>query len=178
MACVEKVNYAIIINGLPSTFFSAARGLRQGCSLSPVLFILAMDSLSLHINRAVMEKRCHLLKISTSNFITHNLFVDDILIFGMLCLLNWECLYDILDKFQKATGPLINESKCSFYHGEVKMEFIEYLIHLFGIEERSIKDGMKYLGFHLKPNGYTKSDWLWISDRYFKRISGWEYKCL
>lgn len=35
MACVEKVNYVVIINGIPSPFFLATRGLRQGCPLSP-----------------------------------------------------------------------------------------------------------------------------------------------
>lgn len=58
MACVENVNYAIVINGIPSSFFSATRGLRRGCSLSPLLFILVMDSLSLHIKCVVREGIC------------------------------------------------------------------------------------------------------------------------
>lgn len=58
MACVELVDYAIIINGIPSPFFHVERGLRQGCSLSPLLFILAMNSLSLHINKVVNENMC------------------------------------------------------------------------------------------------------------------------
>lgn len=37
---------------------------------------------------------------------------------------------------------------------------------------------MKYLGYHLKPSGYTITDWMWIYDQYFRRIAGWEYKCL
>lgn len=53
MACVEGVNYAIIINGIPSYFFPIARGLHQGCPLLPLIFILAMNTLSLHINKAV-----------------------------------------------------------------------------------------------------------------------------
>lgn len=178
MACVENLNYEIIINGLPSTYFSAPRGFRQGCSLSPLLFILAMDSLSLQINKAVSEHRCHPLKICMNNFISHNLFVDEILIFGILCKLSWECLHEILHKFQKSIGMHINESKSTFYHSEVNMEVIEYLSMMFGIEAKPIKEGMKYLGLHLKAKGYSKLDWKWILDRYYKRISRWEYKCL
>lgn len=63
MACVENVNYMVIINGIPSHFFQAERGLRQGCPLSPLLFILAMNSLSIHINKAVSENRCRPVKI-------------------------------------------------------------------------------------------------------------------
>lgn len=56
MACVVDVNYTVLINGIPTPFFMAARGLRQGCSLSQLLFIVVMDSLSLHIKRAIHER--------------------------------------------------------------------------------------------------------------------------
>lgn len=111
MACIEDVNYAIIINGFPTPFFSAERGLRQGCPLSPLLFILVMNSLSLHINKAVTEKTCKPVRICRNNFILHNLFVDDVLIFAMLCRVTWTCLNEILDRFQRATGLQINKSK-------------------------------------------------------------------
>lgn len=84
MACMENVNYAILINGIPTTFFSTAKGLRQGCSFSPLLFILVMDSLSLHIKRVVCEGHCRLLTINRGSNFSHNIFVDDILIFAML----------------------------------------------------------------------------------------------
>jgi len=106
-----------------------------------------MNSLSLHINKAVSENMCRPLKLCRNNYISHNLFVDDILIFGMLCRLTWICLHDILKRFQKATGLQINESKSAFYHNDVNMEIIEWISSLFEIEARPIKDGMKYLRF-------------------------------
>jgi len=102
MARVENVNFVVLINGHPTNFFAAARGLRQGCSLSPLLFILAMDSLSLHINCAVKEDHHRPIRICRGSFISHSLFVDDIMIFDMLCRLTWECIHGILRNFQKA----------------------------------------------------------------------------
>lgn len=84
MACVELVNFSVIINGIPSPFFSTSRGLRQGCRLSPILFILAMNTLSLHIKKAVEESKVYPLKVCRGISIYHNLFVDDIILFGML----------------------------------------------------------------------------------------------
>eukprot|EP00253_Pinus_taeda_P016842 PITA_16842 len=80
MACVENVHFSVIINGIPSSFFKAERGLRQGCPLSPLLFILVMNTLNLQINRAVADKECRPVKICKDIYLSHNLFVDDILI--------------------------------------------------------------------------------------------------
>ena len=45
MGCVSSTNYSILVNGNPTSFFSASRGLRQGCPLSPLLFLLIAEGL-------------------------------------------------------------------------------------------------------------------------------------
>lgn len=49
---------------------------------------------------------------------------------------------------------------------------------MFGIVSCLLQNGIKYLGFHLKANGYTAKDWEWLIERYYKKISSWEYKTL
>ena len=49
MGCVESAKFAILINGTPSNLFPVSRGIRQGCPLSPLLFILIIEGLSLLI---------------------------------------------------------------------------------------------------------------------------------
>jgi hypothetical protein len=51
MACVSSTTYAILINGEASNFFKSNRGLRQGCPLSPLLFIMVMEGLSLALKK-------------------------------------------------------------------------------------------------------------------------------
>ena len=52
MGCVELANFVVLINGTPSTFFPVSKGIRQGCPLSPLLFILVIEGLSLLISQA------------------------------------------------------------------------------------------------------------------------------
>jgi len=133
MACVEGINFAILINGYPTSFFSAERGLRQGCSLSPLLFILVMDTISLHLKRVVASGNINPLSISRGNSFTHNLFVDDVLLFAMLCRQSWHIMHAILKSFQRATGLYINEGKSSFHFGKVNMDKMDYISQLYNI---------------------------------------------
>ena len=46
MTCITYATYVVIINGVPTDLFAAERGIRQGCALSPLIFILVMDGFS------------------------------------------------------------------------------------------------------------------------------------
>eukprot|EP00253_Pinus_taeda_P017747 PITA_17747 len=177
MACIEGVNYAININGIPSPFFTAERGLRQGCPLSPIIFILAMSTPSLHINKAVDEQRCTPIRISKHIFLSHNLFVDDILLCAMLQRLSWQCLFDIISNFQKAIGLIINRHKSILYYNGDNTALITCIVDMFGVQTQSIRNGITYLGFQLKPL-YLASDWEWLVQRYYNKISSWEFRTL
>eukprot|EP00253_Pinus_taeda_P009348 PITA_09348 len=178
MACVENVHYSVIINGIPSSFFKAERGLCQGCPLSPLLFILVMNTLSLQINRAVADKQFRPVKVCKDIYLSHNLFVDDILIFAMLCKQTWICINSILQKFQSASGILINTDKSKLFHNGTNDELILWIVNLLGVGLDSISSGIKYLGFNLKAKGYRKQDWSWLIDRFYCRIAGWEWRFL
>ena len=49
MKHVSSSKFSVLINGSPSKKNLASRGIRQGCPLSPLLFILFIESLSLII---------------------------------------------------------------------------------------------------------------------------------
>ena len=55
-ACIFFVCFSILVNGSSRGFFHSSRGLRQGDSCSPLLFLLVMEALSRMLVKAV-ERR-------------------------------------------------------------------------------------------------------------------------
>jgi len=115
MACVSNVNYVVIINGYPTQFFRASRGLPQGCSLSPLLFILARNGLSLHLKNAVVNDQFQSLHMGNNIKISHGFFVDDVLIMGKVNRFAWLFLLHIFTKFANATGLHMNIQKSTIF---------------------------------------------------------------
>jgi hypothetical protein len=82
-ACISAPWIAPLINGHPAKFFQASRGLRQGCPLSPVLYVIQASVLSfqLHIclqNRSLLGIRV----VPKVKDVNHAQFADDTLLLG------------------------------------------------------------------------------------------------
>jgi hypothetical protein len=75
MACLNSVSFSILLNGSATYFFQAERGIRQGCPLSPLLFLLVAESISHFLTEAKVGGRFSGIKISNGLAITHLLFV-------------------------------------------------------------------------------------------------------
>ena len=53
MGCVSSDKYVVFFNGTPTNFFKIHRGLQQGFPLSPLLFLLVVESLSRILKKGV-----------------------------------------------------------------------------------------------------------------------------
>ena len=51
LSYVTSANFAVLINGETSQMFKSGRGLSEGFSLSPLLFIFVMEGLSLLLKK-------------------------------------------------------------------------------------------------------------------------------
>jgi hypothetical protein len=82
-ACIGSPWISPMVNGRPRPFFQISRGLRQGCLLSPLLYIIMAESLSIKLDH---ERRMgRLLGLSFTigvKSINHSQFVDDTLLLG------------------------------------------------------------------------------------------------
>ena len=103
----KNVKSCVINNGHFSEFFTLERGVRQGCPLSPYLFIIVAELLALKI------RGDSAIEGITVNDITHKLsqFADDTCIFTLFKQENLSAIFQTFDIFQKNAGLKINYNK-------------------------------------------------------------------
>jgi hypothetical protein len=116
MNCISIASFALLINGSSTPFFNVERGLKQGCPLSPLLFLLVAESLSKPLKDALVGGGLKGIVVSPICSISHLLFVNDILIFCEGNISYVEHLEELLNIFCKAVGMLINKAKILFVH--------------------------------------------------------------
>ncbi|KAA3467448.1 reverse transcriptase [Gossypium australe] len=178
MRCVCSVSYSVSINGCNSDWFSPSRGLRQGDPLSPFLFLICAECLSILIEEA---KRKGLMKgapIGRARFsINHLFFADDCILFGDASHQGAEAVRDILKEYELLSGQRVNFKKSLIYFGaNVNNEVKESITNMLGI--RMAHNSEKYLGLPMMVG--CKKSWAFaiFSDRFRKRIEGWSLRYL
>lgn len=178
MGCITSVSFAILVNGSATSSFNIDRGIRQGCPLSPLLFLLVMEGLSILIASAKRSGGFSGLKIMEHFYLTHLLFVDDILIFLNGSVRDTTSLNEILNLFCSATGIEINRGKSTISLSDCTLQESQLALQKFSFQETDLLEGIKYPGFRLKPDGYKIANWTWLITKVEKRISCWYHRLL
>lgn len=158
MACISSPTYSLLINGSASPFFHAERGLRQGCPLSPLLFLIVMECLRRLIYHEKQNGILSGLKITDQCFLTHLLFVDDVLIFLNGIIRDSVALDKILATFYRASGMMENHAKSTITQAFTSAQESTFSLLHFPYNPRPLDQGFKYLGFWIKPLGHKIAD--------------------
>lgn len=99
LKCITSSSLSILWNGTRLPSFTPTRGLRQGDPLSPYLFVICMEKLSL-ISEAVSAKRWLPFGVSKNGpWVSHLLFADDVLFFTRACIEQARLVADIMGNF-------------------------------------------------------------------------------
>ncbi|XP_021727191.1 uncharacterized protein LOC110694325 [Chenopodium quinoa] len=110
--CVSTVSFKTVINRKVLGHFAPKCGLRQGDPLSPYLFIFCMDILSRMLSLAEEINQFRGLKVLRSSpSISHLFFADDAMLFFKADKESCSCIFDILQRFGKASGQQLNLQK-------------------------------------------------------------------
>jgi hypothetical protein len=104
MGCVTSVTIVVLVNGEATSFFTNERGLQQGFPLCLLLFILALEGLSILLKMRQREGLLTGIKVSRLIKVLHLFFVDDIIIATKVNLKEWQVIKSILNLLCCASG--------------------------------------------------------------------------
>ncbi|KAL5553661.1 hypothetical protein UlMin_041062 [Ulmus minor] len=146
MDCVTSVYYSLLINGEKVGYIRPSRGLRQGDPLSPYLFLLCAEGLSSLIHTFERTGQLQGMRCGTNGpTISHLFFADDSLLFVEATPTSCYAIKEILLKYEKASGQLVNYSKSAVcFVPSISEEDIGRMVAILGVAQ--VKCHEHYLG--------------------------------
>ena len=169
MQCVTTAKFSINLNKELVGFFSNSRGLRQGDSISPYLFVLVMEVFSC-IMRDIGRKndftyhwRCKKEKLN------HLCFADDVMIFSKGDVGSISLIKEALKEFYEYSGLMASQEKSNVFLSGVPKEEKEILCHVLGFQLGDLR--IKYLGVPLSSVKPNKSTCQFLVEKFSKRIN-------
>lgn len=112
MRCITSTIFSVL-NGVPKWFITPQKGLRQGCPLSPYLFIMCAEVFSSLMLHAEEQNLIHGLRFGSTITISHLLFTDESLIFMRAAVADCQSMKAIFDYYTNALGQPFNVDKSS-----------------------------------------------------------------
>ncbi|XP_075650028.1 uncharacterized protein LOC142620554 [Castanea sativa] len=146
MQCVSTVTYSIKINGIPRGNIIPSTGVCQGDHLSPYLFLLCAEGLSLLIKSSVASGVLEGVVVCRNGpKLSQLFFAGNSLIFCKASLTKCDALQQALKVYEQASGQQLNRAKTSlFFSRNTPLEIQEEIKQRFGAQV--IKQHEKYLG--------------------------------
>jgi hypothetical protein len=151
----------VVVNGVPGRSIRHARGLRQGDPVSPILFILAMQVLTLLFVKATEED--YLSRINGCSAMQRiSIYADDVVLLIKPLPEDMVATKLILKIFGEASGLHINYRKSTatlIRGGELERKIVEVYLQC-----KVVPFPIKYLGLQLALRPLSKAEWspCWI----------------
>ncbi|KAJ4782173.1 RNA-directed DNA polymerase (reverse transcriptase)-related family protein [Rhynchospora pubera] len=174
----QRARVTIQINGTGDGFITPSRGLRQGCPMSPYMFILVMEMMSRSFKKAMLNGQLRGLKLApTAQPLTHCIYADDLVIMGLTNEGEIAALKSILDEFGGVSGLIVNPEKSKLWFSKATPpELCRYIKQK--LNATSAEEGGKYLGVCLAGRNSARKTGQMLLDRMWSKLAGWKCSML
>ncbi|XP_019175849.1 PREDICTED: uncharacterized protein LOC109171175 [Ipomoea nil] len=178
MMCIQTVRYRVLVNGRPSEEIVPTRGLRQGDPLSPYLFIICAEGLSLVLQDSQAKGRIHGCRVARgAPPISHLFFADDSLLFFKANLQETLEVKRCLSVYEAYSGQAVNYHKSSVSfsrntHGDTR-DIVSGTLMVAQAE-----DFGKYLGLPSVVGRNRRVIFSYIEQKLKQRFGSWNKRLL
>ena len=177
MDCICSPAISLIWNGEVTKAFLPSRGIRQGDPLSPYIFVLCMERVSIMINEKINEGNWRPIKLSQDLGVSHIFYADDVFLFGQASCSNGKVILDVLEEFGKLSGLRVNVTKSLvIFPPKMNHQKRRILAEFLSIKEATSFG--KYLGCNILPNKLRRGDYDGLLEKVKNSIRGWQAKFL
>ncbi|KAL4312348.1 hypothetical protein GQ457_01G050470 [Hibiscus cannabinus] len=173
--CISSATISVLANGVPSDRFEISRGLRQGCSLSPMLFNIVGEALNRLLSKAVESGLFSGFVIGKGDgqtMVSHLQFADDLMIFCEASLEQVLNVKRVLRVFELASGLQLNLKKSMIFGINVAEEDLSHWADLVGCDVGHFPTS--YLGLPLGHRRNSAALWDPIVEKFNGRLASWK----
>lgn len=146
-ACVESASASVLVNGSPCGEFKLRKGLRQGDLISPFLYLMVAEGLSLLMQKAVDVGDFKPALIGRKKIVVSHLqYADDTVFVCHGDIENLKVIVRILRLFELLSGLKVNYNKSLLFGCNIDEQTMVEGAELIGCE----RDGSQFSYFGLK----------------------------
>jgi hypothetical protein len=163
-----------LINGRLAPFFQDKRGLTQGFPLSPMLYVLMVESINIKLAYERRTNNFPGLKITRgARRINNSQFVDDTLLLGGASQTMATIFKMVLDQYREATGGTINKHKSQIYAWNIKASILARITNILQFPFFVDWKLFKYLGTPISLKSLLGEAWQVILQKIKDQFEIW-----